>query len=43
VSPFEPFARTAATALLAFVAIAACYLPARCATRIDPAAMVRDD
>jgi putative ABC transport system permease protein len=36
VSPFDPIVLSAVTALLAFVAVAACALPARRATRIDP-------
>ena len=37
VPPSDPIALSAATALLAMTALAACYLPARRAARVDPA------
>ena len=40
-SPFDPFAYLGVAALLAFAGLAASYVPARRATRIDPIAALR--
>ena len=41
VSPFDPLTLMAAAAALLFVALTACYLPARRALRIEPARLLR--
>lgn len=43
VSPFDPLVFGLASALLAFTALIACWLPARRATRIDPLSALRHD
>ena len=43
VSPFDPIAYLGVAAVLAFAGIAATYIPARRATRIDPIAALRCD
>ena len=42
-SPYDPLTFVAATSAIAIVALAACYIPARRAMRIDPMAALRQD
>jgi ABC-type antimicrobial peptide transport system permease subunit len=43
VSPFDPFALSAAAATLALAALAASYIPARRATRVEPLHALRSE
>ena len=43
VSPNDPLTLTAATILVASIAFAACYIPARRAMRVDPIVALRED
>jgi predicted permease len=43
VQPFDPLTFGVVSAILAFVGLAACYLPARRATRVDPLIALRVD
>jgi putative ABC transport system permease protein len=43
VSPTDPLALGSVAVLFALVALAACYIPARRAVRVDPAVALRDE
>ena len=43
VRPSDPATMVAVVALIASVALIACYLPARLATRVDPMIVLRED
>jgi len=43
VAPFDPLTMAAVVGLMGTVALVACYLPARGATRVDPMIVLRED
>jgi len=43
VRPFDPLTLASVSGILVFVALAACYLPARRASRLDPMAALRHE
>jgi ABC-type antimicrobial peptide transport system permease subunit len=43
VGPYDPMTLAAVAAVLSVVSLAACYIPARRAVRVDPAVAVREE